>query len=88
MIPMTCRKGKPVDLFKARAKVQAEATDAHLFRVRFNWCVHATACGVLCDYLIKAPGKALVYCSGGEGDPFLLLPALKDRGFHCPRGLF
>ena len=60
---------------------------------RMTVCCHATKCGRLCEYMIKSPGKALVYCVPDlkPVDPSItptLYEKLGDPDFVCPRRLF
>ena len=56
---------------------------------RLAYCTHATDCGRLCERLVKAPGKALVWCVDIEtGERRPLYESLADTEFRCPLGLF
>ena len=56
---------------------------------RLALCLRATDCHRLCEQLVKAPGKASVYCVDIEtGEKTELYPALEDPAFACPKGLF
>lgn len=85
---MTCRKTGTEALILARRRVQRQADPAHLFRIRLDWCLHASPCRRLCERLVKAPGK-LAWCVDAEtGDKIDLYAALADPGFACPAGSF
>jgi len=67
------------------ARGQAQAAFTH----RIGQCVHASDCGRLCERLVKAPGKALVWCVDPQtGERTELYPALEDAGFRCPQARF
>ena len=84
--PQSARKAIAV-LFK-RGNVKG----GKLHRLRI--CCSATDCGLLCERLIKAPGKARVVCmdlplSPGTGLGWTnLYAALADPAFKCPEGRF
>ena len=58
-------------------------------KTRLACCVTASPYEMICEQLVKAPGKALVYCVDPEtGEKVKLYPALLKLDFVCPRGLF
>ena len=84
-------KGKKADV-DTRALIQTlfdvgNVTAAAIHRL--HKCYHATYCGRLCTWLVKAPGLALVHCTHPDlAEPVLLYPALEDPAFACPLGQF
>ena len=81
----------PLRLARRRAYLRGlvERDAAAGARHRLSHCTHATDCGRLCERLVKAPGKALVWCVDFEtGDRTPLYESLARPEFHCPRGRF
>jgi hypothetical protein len=58
-------------------------------RHRLAICCRGAQCGLLCERLVKGPGKAAVYCVDVVANTRIALyPALADPAFVCPEGRF
>ena len=55
---------------------------------RLAQCLHASACGRLCERLVKGPGKVAYCVNIKAGAKALLYEALERVEFHCPEGRF
>jgi len=77
-----------------RLKAQQQAVDAgdmdRLAAARLGWCCRASACGRICERLVKGPGATNVVCVDLAADRVVLnlYDALREPSFACPAGWF
>ena len=88
---MTCKKKHP-PVEGTRAAIAAlfeRGKVAAAQHHRWYFCAHGNDCGLACEWLDKETG-AVPSCADPMGPVVTsgLYEALKQPGFHCPRGRF